>query len=131
MVFLDTDVMIDLLHQYRPAVGWLNSLGDEEVLLSGFVAMELVQGCRNKTEQDTVERELRAYNMTWPSQEVCDEALSVFARYHLSHGLGILDALIGQTAVALDVPLYTFNTKHYVFIPGLRALQPYEKIDQG
>ena len=130
MVFLDTDVMIDLLRQYTPAVAWLDSLGEEEVLLPGFVVMELIQGCRNRAEQDTVERELRAYGMIWPSLEMCDEALSVFARYHLSHGLGILDALIGQTAVALDVPLYTFNRKHYMSIPGLKTFQPYEKVNR-
>ncbi len=73
---------------------------------------------------------MRAYSMTWPSLEICDEALSEFARYHLSHGIGILDALIGQTAVALGVPLYNFNQKHYTSIPGLRTLQPYAKVNQ-
>ena len=63
----------------------------------------------------------------WPSLSTCSEALSVFARCHLSHGLGIIDALIGQTAVALDVPLYTFNQKHYGAIPNLKTVQPYKR----
>ncbi|HID87979.1 MAG TPA: PIN domain-containing protein [Anaerolineae bacterium] len=88
MILLDTDVMIDLLRQYPPAVAWLDSLGEEEIILSGFVVMELIQGCRNKAEQEKVERELGTYGVAWPSPEACDEALSVFARYHLSHGLG-------------------------------------------
>lgn len=74
MIFLDTDVAIDLLRQYPPAV-------------------------------------------TWPSPEVCEEALALFARGHLGHGFGILDALIGQMAVALNLPLHTFNQKHYTIIP--------------
>ena len=130
MILLDTDVMIDLLRQYPPAVAWLDSLGEEEIILPGFVVMELIQGCRNKAEQQKVEKELGTYGVVWPSPETCNEALSVFTRYHLSHGLGILDALIGQIAVALDLPLYTFNQKHYAPIPNLKTVQPYEKSSQ-
>ncbi|MEW6679998.1 MAG: PIN domain-containing protein [bacterium] len=95
MILVDTDVMIDLLRKHLPAVAWLDSLGEEEIVLPGFVIMELIQGCRNKTEQDKVEKELGTYSVVWPSSEICDEALSVFVRYHLSHRLGILDAIIG------------------------------------
>ena len=127
MVLLDTDVMIDLLRQYPPAVAWLESLGEEEIILPGFVAMELFQGCRNKMEQEKLEKELDAYAVVWPSSEICDEALVVFVRYHLSQGLGILDVLIGQMAAALNLPLCTFNQKHYAAIPNLSTVQPYEK----
>jgi predicted nucleic acid-binding protein len=127
MLLLDTDVMIDLLRQYPPAVAWLDSLGEEEIVLPGFVIMELMQGCRNKQEQEKMEADLAAYSVAWPSPATCDAASSVFAQYHLSHGLGILDALIGQMAVALHVPLHTFNQKHYVAIPQLITIQPYEK----
>ena len=127
MILLDTDVMIDLLRQYPPAVEWLDSLGSEEIILPGFVAMELIQGCRDKAEQRELERELHSYGVAWPSPEACNEALSVFANYYLSHGLGILDALIGQMAVSLNIDLCTFNQKHYSVIPKLNTLQPYEK----
>ncbi|MBM3242118.1 type II toxin-antitoxin system VapC family toxin [Candidatus Poribacteria bacterium] len=127
MILLDTDVMIDILRQYPPALAWLGSLGKREIVLPGFVIMELIQGCRNKGEQAKVERELGAYSTAWPSPETCDEALYIFARYHLSHGLGMLDALIGQIAVDLNLPLYTFNQKHYAAIPNLKAVQPYER----
>jgi len=130
MILLDTDVMVDLLRQYPPAVAWLDSLGEEEIVLPGFVVMELIQGCRTRAEQEKVERELGAYSVAWPSPGTCDEALSVFARYRLSHGLGILDALIGQMAVDLNLPLYTFNQKHYAAIPNLRTVRPYEKGSQ-
>ena len=128
MIFLDTDVMIDLLRQYPPAVAWLNSLGSEDIVLPGFVAMELIQGCRDKAEQGELERELRSYGVAWPSPTACNEALSVFTNYHLSHGIGILDALIDQLAVFLNVNLCTFNQKHYSVIPDLNTLQPYKKI---
>lgn len=127
MIVLDTDVMIDVLRQYPPAVNWLDALGEEEITLPGFVVMELLQGCRNKEEQENVEKALRTYAVVWPSPEVCEQALSVFASSHLSHGIGLLDALIGQMAVSLHLPLYTFNQKHYAAVPGLKTVQPYEK----
>jgi len=128
MILLDSDVMIDLLRQYPPATGWFDALDDEEeLLLPGYVVMELIQGCRNKVEQERLRRELATYGIVWPVPADCDEALDVFTEYHLSHNAGLLDVLIGQTAVALEVPLYTFNQKHYRFIPGLQTIQPYEK----
>lgn len=130
MILIDTDVMIDLLREYPPSVAWLDSLGGEEIILPGFVVMELIQGCRNKAEQEKVERELGAYSVAWPLPEMCDEALSVFARCHFSYGLGILDALIGQMAVILNLTLYTFNQKHYTAIPKLKTVQPYKKVSQ-
>jgi len=128
MVLLDTDIMIDLLRQYEPAVSWLISLGNEEIALPGYVAMELIQGCRNKLEQAKVETALRTCRMVWPTPDMCQEALSIFAQFRLSHNLGLLDALIGQTAVAMDMPLYTFNIRHYAALPRLTTVQPYQHV---
>ena len=86
MILLDTDIMIDVLRQYPPALEWLKTLSDEEMILSGFVVMELI--------------------------------------------LGLLDAFIGQMAVTLNLPLHTFNQKHYVVIPRLKTIQPYDKNTQ-
>lgn len=119
--------MIDLLRQHLPAVEWLDSLGEEEIILPGFVVMELLQGCQNKAEQIKVISILSDFEVVWPLPETCETALQVFAQYHLSHGLGLLDALIGQTAVALNLPLHTFNRKHYATIPNLITISPYRK----
>ncbi|GCL38418.1 MULTISPECIES: type II toxin-antitoxin system VapC family toxin [Sphaerospermopsis] len=47
MILLDSDIVIDFLRKYSPAIIWLSSLGDEEIALPGYVAMELMQGCKN------------------------------------------------------------------------------------
>ena len=120
--------MIDLLRQYPPAISWFDTLDDdEELLLSGYVMMELIQGCRNKIEQERLQHELATYGIVWLAPVDCSKALDVFTEYHLSDNAGLLDVLIGQTAVAWSVPLYTFNQKHYRFIPELQTIQPYEK----
>jgi hypothetical protein len=128
MMLLDSDVLVDLLRKYPPAITWFDALDeDEELVVSGYVVMELIQGCRNKAEQDRVQRELATYGVVWLSPTYCDQALGVFAAYRLSHNAGLLDVLIGQTAVVLGVPLHTFNQRHYSFIPGVQTIQPYTK----
>jgi hypothetical protein len=126
MILLDSDVLVDLLREYPAAVAWFDALSaDEEVAVPGFVVMELIQGSRNKAEQDRVQRELANYGVVWLSPADCDRALDMFVTYHLSHNAGLLDALIGQTAVTTGMPLCTFNQKHYGFMPGIQTVQPY------
>ncbi len=90
MIFLDTDIMIDVLRDYVPAKVWLKSLGNEPILLSGLVVMELLQGCQHKAEQATLMAALTPYRKVWPAAETCEQALSVFAQFHLSQGLASL-----------------------------------------
>ena len=128
LILLDSDVMIDLLRQYPAAISWFDTLNDDEtLLLPGYVVMELIQGCRNKVEQEQLQHELAIYGIVWLAPVDCGKALDVFTEYCFSDNAGLLDVLIGQTAVASSVPLYTFNQKHYRFIPGLQTIQPYEK----
>jgi predicted nucleic acid-binding protein len=127
MIILDSDIMIDFLRGYPPALAWLDTLEDEVLCLPGFVVMELLQGCRNKAEQTKVEQVLMDFEIIWLTPEGCEQALSVFAKHRLGYGIGLLDALIGHTAVVLDLPLYTFNRKHYAAIPQLVTVEPYLK----
>jgi predicted nucleic acid-binding protein len=128
MLLLDTDVMVDILRNYAPATEWLRQLGAEEIALPGLVAMELLQGCRDKLEQQQVETILRQYRLYWPSQLDSSRAYEIFARFRLSDGIGILDALIAETAVGYKLPLATFNEKHYRIIPDLNLVQPYQRV---
>lgn len=127
MLLLDTDIMIDVLRRYSPALAWLGALGSESIGIPGLVAMELLRGCRDKNEKQQVESTLRLYILHWPTQADCARAFSDFTAYHLSHGIGILDTLIAETAVGLDVELATFNQRHYGVLSSLRTIQPYER----
>lgn len=127
MLALDSDVMIDLLREYPPALLWIESVRTQKLFLAGFVVMELIRGCSNKAEQGRVEKKLSAFQIAWPSEASCYTALDLFAKYRLSHNLGMLDSLIGITALDLGVPLCTFNEKHYSVIAQLVTVQPYPR----
>jgi hypothetical protein len=123
-MLLDTDIMIDFLRGYQPAVTWLTGYGSP-LGLPGLVAMELIQGCQNLAEQRRVEREVQRFRLCWPTLMDCQRSFQDCAAYHLSHHLGLLDALIAATAVGLAEPLATFNVRHYGMINGLQTIQPY------
>lgn len=127
MILVDTDVMVDIMRRHAPAVAWLDLLDAEMIGIPGLVAIELLQGCRHREEQQQLEGYLRPYQRYWPSQADCDRAFEDFGMYHLSHNLGILDALIAETAVGLGTELATFNTKHYDVLGALRTIQPYSR----
>lgn len=125
MIIVDTDVLIDVLRGHPPALQWLTSLGSIPLGIPGFVAMELIQGARNLEEQQRLEAFFSGYQLLWPDQATCSKAFESFARLYLSHGTGILDAMIGQIAVAGGGIIYTFNRKHYEAIEGLEVREPY------
>ena len=127
MILFDTDVMIDVLRNHPSALRWAKTISTQDVVLPGFVALELVQGCKNKVELDKVERALQRYQVAWPSPTACDRALQLYIQHRLSQGLSIFDALVGQMAVDLNLPLYTFNQRHYALVPNLQIVQPYQR----
>ena len=127
MKLLDTDVMIDILRGYPPAVQWLQSLDEKEELgIPGFVVMELMNGCGNKQEMNQLMKSIEGFRIYWPGEDDCNRAMAGFAQGHLSHNLGMLDAVIGECAIGLQVPLCTFNNKHYKTL-NVTIEQPYQK----
>jgi len=127
LILIDTDILVDVLRGYPPSVAWLEASSDETVLLPGFVMMEAVDGCRNLEEQRRVEKFVDRFGLVWPEPPTCERALEVYLDEHLRSNIGILDAVIGQMAVDLDLPLCTFNRKHYAAVPRLRIEEPYPK----
>jgi predicted nucleic acid-binding protein len=125
MILLDTDVAIDILRGFPTAIAWLQGLGTSVLGLPGLVVMELLQGCQNKAEQLKVVAFCQPHPLLWPTQADFQRALADYVAFHLSHNVGLLDVLIGHTAVGLNEPLATFNVKHYQVIAGLRTIQPY------
>ena len=89
--------------------------------------MELIQDARNVGEVQQALKLVSPLRIVWPTEADCNRALSDFAAYHLSQGLGLLDALIAACSVGLSATLCTFNVKHYQVVPGLVTAQPYRR----
>lgn len=126
MRLLDSDIMIDIQRGYVPAVAWFASL-TERPCISSLVIMELIQDAQDKTRVDKVFKLIRPLTVVYASQVDQQYALELYRSLHLSHGLGLIDALIAATATGIEATLCTFNTKHYRSIPGQLIEQPYTK----
>ncbi len=124
---LDADVVIDLHRKHPPATAWLATVNLSNLTVPGFVAMEMIQSARNTREATSADAILRQFGRVWPSSAACEAALVDFKTLHLSHDLGLVDALIGATAREIGAQLCTFNIKHYRAMPGLVIVQPYSR----
>lgn len=104
--------------------------GDEEVFaflkqhvpfISVVTHVELVQGCENKRDLRAVHEILRELHELPFTESITAEALILFEKYKLSHGIQFFDAVIAATAMAYDLTLITHNVKHFSFIPKLEV----------
>ncbi|EMM84702.1 PIN domain protein [Leptospira santarosai str. 2000027870] len=129
MIFADSDVLIDLLRDKPSAHRWLDTLTDEEeFVICGFSAFELLNGCQNKKDLGELQSHfIWQSRIVWPDSETMVKALDTFQTYKLSHGMQINDALIGHTALTFHTPIYTFNRKHFSIINGLEIIEPYRR----
>lgn len=126
MYLLDTDVLIDIQRGHTPAIAWFANLL-EVPSVPGFVVMELIQDAQNKQQVRKALQLVAPLPIIWPTETDCARALSDFTAYHLSHKMGLIDALIAACAVGRSFTLCTFNTKHYRVVPGLDLEQPYSR----
>lgn len=125
-ILIDTDILIDAARQDAAALATLTTLEQRKTLLavSCVTQMELLVGCRNKTELQKTERFLRRFSILPLNQDTCDRAVELLRQYRLSHGLLIPDALIAATALTRGLDFITKNQRDFHFITDL-SLQPY------
>lgn len=122
---IDTAVLVDLLRGNASSQTWLDEQLEGVFAVSVVTVAELIAGCRNQKEQQTVERELENYTILWLSEQISELALKWYSEYHLSHNVGFFDCLIGATASQYNLELCTLNDKHFRPFPQLRVLRPY------
>jgi predicted nucleic acid-binding protein len=126
MDIIDADVLIDIEKGHPPAVAWFGGL-TELPLVPGFVVMELIQGAKNLRDVRSALKTVSPLTVIWPTEADCDRALSDFTAFHLSHSLGLVDAMVAACAIGRGATLLTFNDKHFKAIPGLVMAQPYKR----
>jgi len=87
---------------------------------SAVTEMELVVGCRNKSELRELSRLLKQVNIIPITPEITTTAIKLLHAYRLSHGLLIADALIAATSIASKRTLSSGNAKHFSMIKELQ-----------
>lgn len=122
---IDTDILIDVARSVDTAIHRLNAEVQTTTLtISAVTEMELLVGCRNKTELQNLQQFLQRYQRIKLDETISDCAMQLLEDYYLSHGLLIADALIAATALVQDIPLLSKNQRDFRFIQKLNLL-PY------
>jgi predicted nucleic acid-binding protein len=126
MMLLDSDVCIDILREFPPAIDWLSRL-TEYPLIAGPAALELVMGCQSNNELRRLAAFLKRFEIAWPNDIDQQRALRTISRHYLSNSMGAVDALIAETAKGSKLILCTFNLKHFNDVAGLKIQSPYKR----
>lgn len=122
-LLVDTDILIDVSRGITTAINRLKLEANTSTLaISTITQMELIVGCRNKTELQHLEKFLRRYLIIKINELITDKVIELLNKYRLSHGLLIPDGLIAATAIVTNTPLLSKNQRDYRFIAGLNLL---------
>ena len=125
VIVVDTDILIDAGRNIEQALACLKQYECQAILTASIITkMELVVGCRDKSELYNTEKFLRRFRLLNLNENISETADNLLWQYRLSHGLLIADALIAATAITWDYPLISKNQRDYRFIKELNLL-PY------
>jgi hypothetical protein len=120
LIIFDTDILIDAGRDDKKAVARLESEEAKNALsISIITKMELIVGCRNKSEQRILENFLKRFEVIYLTESISKKATDLLKTYRLSHGLLIPDALIAATAILSHSPFVSKNQKDFQYIEGL------------
>ena len=118
-MIIDTDILIWYFRKNEKAATALKSAVPFSISI--ITLMELIQGARDKREQQEIMKlfEVLGANIINLNDSISARALQYIKEYSISHGLTLADALIAATSYDERAELFTANTRHFEFIPGL------------
>lgn len=99
-------------------------LGGIQFGINTVIYIELIQGSIKKSEREFIKKHLSNLEYFTLTAEISAKSIELIDNYSSSQGLFLPDALIAATAILNDLTLVTFNVKDFIFIKGLRVVQP-------
>ena len=123
VALLDTNVVVDLLNDYPPAIQWFSVQSD--LALTRSVWLEVIEGVENKIEMQQTTAFLDRFGLVELTVSDFDWATRQLIKYRLSHNIDAFDCLIAAPSYRLQLPLYTRNLKHFAPLLGKLAQEPY------
>ena len=123
LTIFDTDILINVGRGDFEAINCLQNYAQiSNLAISIITQMELIVGCRNKTELQSLSKFLMQFQILQINENISETSVKLLETYRLSHGLLIPDSLIAATALENDESFITKNQKDFRFIPGLKLL---------
>lgn len=122
-IVVDTDILVDVARGINETAEFLSSLkSGYQLYISIITEMELIVGCRNKSEIAKLDQFLVEYEKIGLSEDIGTKSKDLISMYRLSHGLLIPDAIIAASALINECRLFTKNRKDFQYIPNLNLI---------
>lgn len=123
---VDTDVWIDYLRGNPLAIKFVQQL-PERVWISAISVAELHAGVREGAEREALAQLLSTLEVIDLNTGIATRGGLLRRDYGRSHGVGLNDALIGATALEMQLQLLTLNVKHYPELDKQHIKKAYNK----
>jgi predicted nucleic acid-binding protein len=124
ILLIDTDVLVDYLREFPPAVEYLEAL-EEDLCTSSIVVAELYGGVREGKERQALESLLSVFEIKPIEADLAERAGLLRRDYARKHSTGLAHALIAATAQQSGADLVTLNAKHFPMLQNV--IVPYKK----
>jgi len=121
-VMCDTNIFIHWFNSDKQTINKLEQIGLDRIAVSVVTVMELIEGVDNKEQLQQLKKKIKHYTIVDFSTEVSLLALKLVENYKLSQNIQIPDAIIAATAIVNKIPLFTYNTKDFKFIPKIELI---------
>lgn len=123
-ILIDTNVFIDHLRNFKPAVAFFESIiGRPNIFFSAITETELFAG---KENNDLEKREkLLHFVYQWNKIKVDNPLAAMAGDISRKYGLSVPDAIIAASAIINDLTLITRNIKDFDKVQNLSIKSPY------
>lgn len=118
---IDTNIFIAILKGNTTLKSFVEKLF---CALDTTIYSELIQGSKNKSEVNKIEKYLNGFELIHFDREISQKTLELLKNYSKSHNLMFGDAIIAATCLVNDLTLITYNIKDFRFIKNLKILKP-------
>jgi predicted nucleic acid-binding protein len=119
MVIFDTNISIELYRGNQSVKEEIERIDSNVFYISSITVAEFMVGAKDKTDLKRIEKQLSKYTAIPINTDITEIFIDLFKALTLSHRPGIADTLIAATALYYNLPLYTYNKKHFQFVPGI------------
>lgn len=119
LTIFDTDILINVGRGDIEAITCLQNYAQTSIpAISVVTKMELIVGCRDKMELQSLNKFLQQFQILELNQQISEKSVELLEKYRLSHGL-----LIAATAIETAENFITKNQKDFRFF--VMKLLPY------
>jgi predicted nucleic acid-binding protein len=120
-VLCDTCVIIDFINQNSFALEELKKQ-NHTLYINSIIEMELIQGAHNKREMQKIINSINGFKRLETNQTVLDLATQLLIHYSPAYNLQLPNAIIAACALIYDIPMFTYNVKHFKYLPNIKLL---------